>query len=207
MHNNSENGVIQDQSKRRFILGLSTVMGAAATSQLLGGNAMSVAMAYTPKANSIAGPGKLFSQVDMLMLHDICAQVIPSTQTLGAAEVDVHGFIDNQLFHCFSQKDQQAAQRVLLNLNASAKKRHGTSFSLCNANQQLALLIDLEQARNGFSADEQKQFKMLKELVIFGYYTSEVGATQEQAYLMVPGGFTGSIPYESVGKAWAPLGF
>jgi hypothetical protein len=101
MQQNTDSSVIQDQSKRRFILGLSTLIGGATASQLLGGNALSVAMAYTSKPNSTAASGKLFSQADMLMLRDICAQVIPKTETLGVAEVDVHGFIDNQLFHCF----------------------------------------------------------------------------------------------------------
>ena len=207
MQQNTESGVIQDKSKRRFILGLSTLIGGATASQLLGGNALSVAMAYTPKSDSTGAPGKLFSQADMLMLRDICAQVIPKTETLGAAEVDVHGFIDNQLFHCYGEDEQQQAKDILLSLNAQAKKHHKQSFSHCSAAQQLLLLTDLEQARSGFDANEQRQFKGLKELVIFGYYTSEVGATQEQAYLPVPGGYKGSIPYDSVGKAWAPLGF
>jgi hypothetical protein len=207
MQQNTEGSVIQDRSKRRFIFGLSTLIGGATATQLLGGNALSVALAYTPKPNSTASAGKLFSQADMLMLRDICALVIPKTETLGAAEVDVHGFIDNQLFHCYGEDEQQQAQKILLSLNAQAKKRYKQSFSYCSAAQQLTLLTDAEQARNGFDANEKRQFKVLKELVIFGYYTSEVGATQEQAYLSVPGDFKGSIPYDSVGKAWTPLGF
>jgi hypothetical protein len=207
MQQNTEGSVIQDRSKRRFIFGLSTLIGGATATQLLGGNALSVALAYTPKPNSTASAGKLFSQADMLMLRDICALVIPKTETLGAAEVDVHGFIDNQLFHCYGEDEQQQAQKILLSLNAQAKKRYKQSFSPCSAAQQLTLLTDAEQARNGFDANEKRQFKVLKELVIFGYYTSEVGATQEQAYLSVPGDFKGSIPYDSVGKAWTPLGF
>ncbi|MFT4937728.1 MAG: hypothetical protein ACI88A_000746 [Paraglaciecola sp.] len=207
MQQNTKTGVIQDRSKRRFILALSTLIGGATASQLLGGNAVSVALAYTPNPNSTGAPGKLFSQADMLMLRDICALVIPKTETLGAAEVDVHGFIDNQLFHCFAEDEQQQAQMILLTLNAQAKQRHSQFFSRCTATQQLLLLTDLEQARSCFDAKDKRQFKQLKELVIFGYYTSEVGATQEQAYLPVPGGFKGSIPYDSVGKAWTPLGF
>jgi hypothetical protein len=207
MHKNLESDVIQDRTKRRFILGLGTLIGAASATQLLGGNALSVAMAYTPQQNSIAAPGKLFSQADMLMLRDICALVIPKTETLGAAEVDVHGFIDNQLFHCFAKEEQLQAQGILLSINTEAQQRHKTTFSLCSPAQQLQLLTDLEKTRSGFDVSQQSQFKALKTLVIFGYYTSEVGATQELAYLAVPGGFKGSVPYDSVGKAWAPLGF
>ena len=75
MQQNTEGSVIQDRSKRRFIFGLSTLIGGATATQLLGGNALSVALAYTPKPNSTASAGKLFSQADMLMLRDICALV------------------------------------------------------------------------------------------------------------------------------------
>jgi hypothetical protein len=207
MGQNTKSSVIQDKSKRRFILGLGTMIGGATASQLLGGNALSVALAYTPKLNSVDAPGKLFSQADMLTLRDICALVIPKTETLGAAEVDVHGFIDNQLFHCYGEDQQQQAQQILLSLNAQANKRHKQPFSKCSAEQQLLLLTELEQSKGGFDANDRAQFKQLKALVIFGYYTSEVGVTQEQAYLPIPGGFKGSISYDSVGKAWAPLGF
>ena len=207
MGQDTNNPVIQDKSKRHFILGLSTLIGGATASQLLGGNALSVAMAYSPKLNSAAAHGKLFSQPDMLLLKDICALVIPNTETLGAAEVDVHGFIDNQLFHCSDEAQQQQALGILLSLNEQAKQRHKLSFSQCSEALQLGLLTELEQGTTDFAADEKNQFKVLKALIIFGYYTSEVGATQEQAYLPVPGGFKGSIPYDSVGKAWAPLGF
>jgi hypothetical protein len=207
MQQNTHSNVVQDKSKRRFILGLSTLIGGATASQLLGGNALSVALAYTPKLDSTEGPGKLFSQADMLTLRDICALVIPKTETLGAAEVDVHGFIDNQLFHCSGEDEQQQAQAILLSLNAQAKTRHQQFFSDCSAAQQLQLLRDVEQSNDGFDANERSQFKRLKSLLIFGYYTSEVGSPEEPAYLPIPGGFKGSIPYDSVGKAWTPLGF
>ena len=206
MVNNSDS-VVQDKNKRQFMRDLGTFIGAATAAQLLSGSALAVAMTYSPKTNSTDAPGKLFSQADMLTLRDICAQVIPKTETLGAAEVDVHGFIDNQLFHCFTKQEQQACQQILFSLNEQSKKRHARLFSQCSKAQQLSLLTDLEQTQNGFDATERNQFKMLKGLVIFGYYTSQEGATKELAYLQVPGPFKGSIPYTSVGKSWAPLGF
>lgn len=203
----NSDSVVQDKNKRRFMRDLGAFIGVASASQLLSGNALAVAMTYSPKTNSIDAPGKLFSQADMLTLRDICAQVIPKTDTLGAAEVDVHGFIDNQLFHCFTKKEQLACQQILLRLNEQSKKGYQQPFSQCSKAQQLSLLTDVEQTRNGFDANDRNQFKMLKGLVIFGYYTSQEGATKELAYLQVPGSFKGSIPYASVGKAWAPLGF
>lgn len=44
-------------------------------------------------------------------------------------------------------------------------------------------------------------FRMLKELTLVGYYTSEVGATQELR-LNPMGVWRGDIPYSEVGQAW-----
>jgi hypothetical protein len=32
-----------------------------------------------------------------------------------------------------------------------------------------------------------------------------VGASEELVYLAMPGGFKGSIPYKSIGKAWGSM--
>ena len=195
----------EDASKRRFFVGLSLLVGGAAATQLLGGNAISTALAYTPNPDSASNAGKVFGQADMLLLRDICAQVIPQTSTPGAAEVDTHGFIDNQLYHCYQAEDRQKVLSVLAKINKVANKRHQQQFSGTTPAQQLALLTDLEKPDNGFDDADRSQFKFLKSQIVFGYYTSEVGASQELKYDPIPGGFKGSIPYDSVGKAWGSL--
>ena len=131
--------------------------------------------------------------------------MIPKTGTAGAAEVDTHGFIDNQLYHCHSPEDQQKVISVLAKINEVASERHQQRFSDTKTEQQLALLMDLERPDNGFDDADRSQFKFLKSQIVFGYYTSEVGASQELAYLDIPGGFKGSIPYDSVGRAWGSM--
>ncbi|SHK91995.1 gluconate 2-dehydrogenase subunit 3 family protein [Rhodothermus profundi] len=46
-------------------------------------------------------------------------------------------------------------------------------------------------------------FRIMKELTIVGYYTSEVGATQELQLNLVPGRYDACVPYEQIGRAWA----
>ena len=46
-------------------------------------------------------------------------------------------------------------------------------------------------------------FRQLKELTIAGYYTSEVGATEELQWLASPGRYDADIPLAEVGRAWA----
>ena len=47
-------------------------------------------------------------------------------------------------------------------------------------------------------------FRMMKELALLGYFTSEKGATQALRYVESPGRFDPCVPYAPGEKAWAP---
>jgi hypothetical protein len=49
----------------------------------------------------------------------------------------------------------------------------------------------------------QPFFHTMKELTLLGYYTSQIGATQELKYAPVPGRFDGCVPFATVGRAWS----
>jgi hypothetical protein len=47
-------------------------------------------------------------------------------------------------------------------------------------------------------------FRMMKELALLGYFTSEIGCTQAQRYVETPGRYDPCVPYHPGEKAWAP---
>jgi hypothetical protein len=47
-------------------------------------------------------------------------------------------------------------------------------------------------------------FRMIKELTLLGYFTSEIGYTQAMRYVETPGRFDPCIPYRIGDKLWAP---
>ncbi len=69
--------------------------------------------------------------------------------------------------------------------------------------QQAELLTAIEKKESGFNAIDKDFFSFFKSLTLTGYYTSEVGATKELAYLAIPGGYKGNFPFSKIGKAWA----
>ena len=196
---------IQDVSRRRFIKGFSLLVGGTMATQLLTDDAVQAAMKYTKQTDSTAQDGKILSKANMQTLRDICAQVIPKTDTDGAAEVDTHGFIDDQLYHCHTKDEQQMVRDVLGKIGQVAQNTHKKSFVELSSQQQVELLITLEETSKDFYEKDLAAFKFLKGQIVFGYYTSEVGASEELTYLAVPGGFKGSIPYDSVGTSWGSM--
>jgi hypothetical protein len=51
--------------------------------------------------------------------------------------------------------------------------------------------------------DDNHYFRMMKELTLLGYFTSEIGSTQARRYVPVPGRYEGCIPYKKGDKAFA----
>lgn len=47
-------------------------------------------------------------------------------------------------------------------------------------------------------------FRMMKELALLGYFTSEIGYTQAMRYVETPGRFDPCVPYTPGEKTWAP---
>jgi len=60
-------------------------------------------------------------------------------------------------------------------------------------------------AANAITADSPTHyFRMMKELALLGYFTSEIGCTQAQRYAETPGRYDPCVPYQPGEKAWAP---
>jgi hypothetical protein len=51
--------------------------------------------------------------------------------------------------------------------------------------------------------DDPHYFNMMKQLTLWGFFTSEPGATKALRYVAVPGKYEGCIPYKKGDKAWA----
>lgn len=194
-----------DFKKRRILSMVAALIGSTAANHLLSSNALAKAVVFNAKANSEKRDGLLFTQPQMLLLRDICRTVIPATETPGADELDCHGFIDSQLFYCYPKSDHQTIQHVLDKIDKGAVRKYGVRFSESTAQQQQELLIALEQKLLGFDQASRDSFKRLKYFIVFGYYTSEVGASKELAYDRVPRGYTPDVKFSEKGKDWGSL--
>lgn len=66
-----------------------------------------------------------------------------------------------------------------------------------------AALPATDAARTRPRPSRQPFFRTMKELTLLGYYTSQIGATQELKYARVPGRFDGCVPLATIGRAWS----
>lgn len=192
--------------RRQFLKNLVTTYCAASATTLLSSMSLSSAFAFQANARDKDADGLVLSSSQLRILGAICETVLPRTDTPGAADVDCHGFIDHHLYYCYSKKQARTVRKIINSINRKSKRLHKKAFEQSSLSQQQSLLSELE-AMQGFTSEHRARFKFVKELTLFGFFTSEAGATEVLPYQAVPGGYKGSIPVEESTRTWGSLGF
>ena len=145
---------------------------------------------------------KVFSQEQAQLVTEIAERIIPETDTPGAKEAGVPSFVDNSIHLNIHGEDRKNLLDGLLLYTIAAEDKYGKSFiDLSDAEKDDVIRI----VAMNVTGDEtiNPAFKQLKELVVVGYFTSEVGAKSALAYDPIPGEYKGCIDFKEVGKAYA----
>ena len=149
-------------------------------------------------------PQTLTLDQNELVAH-LAEMIIPTTDTPGARAARVHEFIDLMLTDWFPEDERAHYLSGLATVDQRSQADYGTPFLQATEAQQVALLTKMEDEALSPSenADGPPFFMMMKQLTLVGYYTSEIGATQELQWLAAPGRYDGCVPLSEVGRAWA----
>lgn len=83
------------------------------------------------------------------------------------------------------------------------KKKEGEKF-LSDQRKEAATDAPEANAAPAITADASSHyFRMMKELALLGYFTSEIGCTQALRYTETPGRYDPCVPYTPGEKSWA----
>jgi hypothetical protein len=194
-----------EDNRRMFMKKMAALFGATTAATVLAGCSIPVAEKFAVQRSKPTN-GHLFSEHELTVLYSLCETILPKTDTPSAVEVGCHEFVPHQLQHCHSKQQQDDCIQVINTVDIQSNKKFGRPFVLLQPQQQQRLLVGIEN--DTVSTDiEKSQFSFLKALIVFGYFTSEVGATQALNYQAVPGGFIGSIPVNADTKSWGSLAY
>lgn len=161
----------------------------AAAIALVAGAAMGPAACSRPLEQGF------FNAREMPLLEDLCETILPATDTPGARAANVHGFIDGMMQTWASEDTRTNLRALLRRLDGEA-----LGFARRSGPEQAAFVQRFDAA--AFAPDD-KAWSAFKKLVLLGYYTSEIGATQELAYLPVPGDWKPDVRLTPEMRAWA----
>lgn len=145
---------------------------------------------------------------ELALLDEIGDTIIPVTDVPGAKAVQIGAFIAMMVRECYEAPEKAAVREGLRELQASYRAEHGREFLGAPPDERTAFLNRLDRAQRDYTARKRKEdpahyFRILKELTILGYFTSEIGATKALRFSEVPGGYDGNAPYRKGEHAWA----
>jgi gluconate 2-dehydrogenase gamma chain len=184
---------------------------------LMGGTVSASAILAIQKGYSATTPAgrkpSILTPPHMSIVSAVSEILIPRTDTPGAIDVGVPGFIDLMLEDVYTQKDREHYLAGLADFDAAAHTEQGKEFLALEPTHQVALVrrfhdaaVIEDQRAARLREDLQRPFILLtKELTLLGFFTSEAGATQVLQYVAVPGSYHACVPVEQAGngKTWA----
>lgn len=149
-----------------------------------------------------------FSQKHIELLSEIADTILPPTKTPGAKAAKVGEFMKVMVNDCYGAEDQKIFHDGITTLQDVCKKEYDEDFIDLKPEQKTAFLIILDNEQKALMKTQKKgdpkpYFRMVKELTLLGYFTSEIGCKQALRYTETPGKYDGCVPYIKGDKAWA----
>lgn len=175
----------------------------AYTASILGGTIIGAELflsGCTSKSNGQA----IFSQKDIKILDEIGETILPETErSPGAKAAKIGEFINTIVTDCYKKEEVKMITEGLNEIEAVSLQKYRKTFISLDQTEK----FDLISAFDKISTEKRKTddiyfFSMLKELTIWGYFSSEPGVTKALRYNPVPGTFKGCVDYSPGDKAW-----
>ena len=156
-----------------------------------------------------AAAGSVFSASEIALLAEIADTILPTTTTPGAKAAGVGPFMALMVTDVYDSREQKIFRNGLATLQSECRKLHGTDFMSAAPTQRTTLLEQFDREQYEYTRQHPNgaaphYFRMMKELTLLGYFTSEIGYTQAMRYTETPGRFDPCVPYTPGDKAWAP---
>ena len=175
----------------------------ARASILLGGEV------FLPLAKALAAeeaPGFAASQSQFTpeqraLVSAISERIIPTTDTPGAIAAGVPAFIEMMMADWYAPGDRDEFMNGLGLVDGYASVQYEKAFAeLAPEQQDLILTLAMQGRIQALGGDF---FQHCRQLTVLGYYTSEIGCTQERIYVPVPGHYDGRYPYAQVRRVFS----
>ena len=191
--------------RREAIRRVSALLGGVA---FVGGSALLTACEKERTPGS-SGPVGTFAPTEIAFLDEVADTILPETKTPGAKAANTGAFMAIMVTDCYKEADQKIFRDGMKQLDDASRKASGRSFMEASPQERLTLLESIDREQKKYMDDKKDgapshYFRMMKELAMLGYFTSEVGYTQAQRYAESPGRFDPCLPYKKGETSWAP---
>lgn len=185
--------------RRTALAGVAAMFGAGLFAPIA--RAAGAAQASKAPVISVGPPSTaVFTPAQRALVSALSERVIPTTDTPGAIAAGVPEFIEKMLADWAKPDERVPILAGLDAIEARSQQEYRLAAAKASPAQQDALLT---LAMNDQMPGGARFFEAFRQLVVTGYYTSEIGITQEREYLPVPGEYNGAFPYSQVNKVYS----
>ena len=177
--------------------------------------------------------GNTFTEKEIALFDEIGETILPVTNTPGAKAAGVGRFAALIITDCYTQKQQEVITAGLQEIESRYKDKWGTSFVNGIVEERHIFLVELEKEAKEFDTKtdksnkekrdiheqtnaklawkEQKEFvnepphyyTLIKQLTLWGYFSSKPGVTQALRHVPVPGRYDGNYAYKKGDRAFS----
>ena len=155
-----------------------------------------------------SGEAARFTSSDVAFLDEVAETILPATKTPGAKAAKVGAFMALMVTDAYEPSDQKIFREGIQKLDDACRTKHNTAFMSATPEQRTSLLEEVDREQKTYMDGKAEDapahyFRMMKELTLTGYFTSEIGYTQAMRYTEAPGRFDPCIPYTPGETIWA----
>lgn len=155
------------------------------------------------------------------LLNELGETILPTTaKSKGARDANVGALINVITSDCYKKEEQITFMESLKQINVEALKSLKKPFQSATKAERHRFLTGLDQEAYRYQQqkhlkdDEERKinknyvplpnhyFTGLKQLIIWAYFNSEIGATEALRFVSVPTRYDGCVPYHKGDRAW-----
>ena len=202
---------------RREFLQCAAILAWGASANALGFNLSKEQLehlANAPNFNTTAVD--YFTPAQRKIVAAMADVVIPRTDTPGAVDAGVPRFIELMVALWLNDEERAIFNAGLADIETRIPAEYGKPFNELSAAQQLRVLEEMEDTASDSPwydfGNTQRDFIsdapficQVKELTIWGFFTSEVGGSQVLRYDPMPMYFDGDIPLGPQESSWSSM--
>lgn len=207
-------------TRREAIVRMAIMMGATAVGpRLLARNfGSSLEGPSDSGGRTAAGAPAPFSAEEIALLDEIGDTIIPPSDVPGAKAIGIGAFMAMMITDCYYPAEQTAFHDGLRALASGYEAKYHETFVHGVPANRTAFLDELDKEQQAVTAQQKERkkfirenastedssdstgevphfFRMMKDLTLLGYFTSEVAQTEVLGWIETPGRFDGNVAY------------
>ena len=173
--------------KRRELL---QIVGGVATLEVLSGLAPRRLLALGESIHrATAAPGG-----HAVLIAALAERILPESDTPGAIAVGVPAFIEVIIHHWMTDEESARLEKGLTAIDATANARFKADFANLTSDQQITLIREWDTAQQRESGSAADAYGRIKDLTVYGYFTSKPIVENVLQLRRTPGRYNGCIP-------------